>query len=518
MKDFIKSFLIGLALVASGIAMIETPFSGDEEYELAAYISMPIFGVMLLGAGIFFLAPAIQTIKSRISSKKENLKNAIANAGKEPEDLFSNFRAEYSSFLISGAQVENPDVQNHITQVFRNIIELRRNRLKRMNVLCHFKSIRKSHSSLPPVLIEEYSDGKYQIEDVKEDIAATTDYLKDNKVIYTRTNNDIARYTVASAKYVSENKIICPNCGSEQTKEQLLDGCDYCGTKFMVEDFSEKITDFALRSDYELQYSRYKEARKKFTPYVGFAVEAVVCVAYILYMIFNCSQLRQESGAGVLTMIFGGILIAVIAALPFTFIMIGLFNAFVFPVIQIGASLTYVSKKILDKQKSAERNNQRMQKTVRAIDPYFSLSSFYSNVQNKLASVCFADTNSELNAFASSDLSYLKDRYKNVIDIQTEYISLKNYSVEKGLQKARVEAEIKLVSYDGVKCSVKNETVNILFTKSSACKTQVVCAPSLLRCKGCGASLSLLEGKKCKYCGQEMDLEQHDWVIREFKV
>ena len=32
-----------------------------------------------------------------------------------------------------------------------------------------------------------------------------------------------------------------------------------------------------------------------------------------------------------------------------------------------------------------------------------------------------------------------------------------------------------------------------------------------------GASLSLLEGKRCAYCGNELDLEQYDWVIREYR-
>ena len=519
MKEFIRNFLVGLALVAAGIGMIETPFSGGESYSILAMIFMPIFGVILLFGGFIFLGPALSTIKSKFFKAKSSLKSYIANAGTEPEDTFSTFRTDYADFLASNSTEENPKVQNDVTQMFRNILELQRRRLRRLNVSCSFKSVRKSHSiNLPPVVSDKYSDGKYMIDEIKEDIAATTEYSKDGKIIYTRTDNDIAHYTVASAKHITENEIVCPNCGATQTKEQLLDGCDYCGTKFMVEDLSEKISDFALRSDYELQYSRYKNVRKYFTPFVGFGVEAVVWISYIVYMIFNFSKLQNESGAGFFTMLTSGLFISGIAALPFTFIAIGLFNAFVFPLIQLAASFSYVSKKVLDKQKNVEKNNRQMQVFVKKTDPYFSIASFYSNVQNKLATVHFAETDGQINAFAVCDLSGLKDGYKNVIDMQTEYISLKSYSVSNGLQNALLEAFVKLICLNGEKCTVRNEHISMLLTKSADCKTQVVCGPSVLKCKGCGTSLSLLEGKKCAYCGKDMDLEKHDWVIREYEV
>ena len=284
----------------------------------------------------------------------------------------------------------------------------------------------------------------------------------------------------------------------------------------MVEDLDEKISDFALRSDYKVQYSRYKSVRKKLGPYVWLGTEAVVCFCYIVYFIFNFKELMQESGTGFFSTISLGLFTCIIAAAPFAFIALALFFTFVFPFIQLSASFNYVSQKILDKQRKAERNDSRMQERVRAFDPYFSISSFYSNIQNKLASVHFAENAAQINAFAACDLSRLQGRYKNVIDIQTDYISLRNYTVENGLQKALVEAAVKLISFNGKKCSVYNENIKLLCTKSAECKTQIICSPYVLKCRGCGASISLLEGKKCSYCGGEIDLEKYDWVIREY--
>ncbi|MBO4385516.1 MAG: hypothetical protein J5817_00695, partial [Treponema sp.] len=339
---------------------------------------------------------------------------------------------------------------------------------------------------------------------------------KDKDTIYTRTDKDVARYTVASAKYISDHELVCPSCGATQTKEQLLDGCDYCGTKFMIEDLEEKISDFALRSDYELQYERYKEARSNFTPKVFIYTDLFWVVLYTIYTLFNFSKFRAETGFGVVSTVVCVPILMIFFAMPFAAIAVGIFNAFIFPFVQIGATLRYASKKVLDKQRQAEAGNKKMQDIVKKCDPYFSISSFYSNVQNKLATVHFAESSDQINAFSLCDLSSYREKYKGVIDMNVEYIRLKDYTVSGGLQKARVETAVKLVSYNGRKCSVEKESISMLFTKSAECKTQIVCAPAVMRCKGCGASLSFLEGKKCKFCGKEMDLENHDWVIREY--
>ena len=54
--------------------------------------------------------------------------------------------------------------------------------------------------------------------------------------------------------------------------------------------------------------------------------------------------------------------------------------------------------------------------------------------------------------------------------------------------------------------------------KDAGCRTQAVCGASVLKCKSCGASLSLMEGKKCEYCGRDLDLAAYDWVIAKYDV
>lgn len=518
----IAAIFAGIIICLFGISIIqiflEELFVDGEIGTESIQVCLLFLPISLGGAFLFILG--IFMVREWLARWKEKLTIHVTDEG--ISDIYTDFRADYAEFLQSDITKENPAVQNDVTQVFRNILQLRQNRLKKLGVQCHFKSSRKQHSeSLSPVRPTKLTDGKYEIQAVTEDIAALTEYFKGNRRIYSQTDNEIAHYTVISACQRGDGTINCPNCGASQTREQLLDGCDYCKTKFMVEDLEEKISDFALRSDYDLQYNKYRDTRKKFIPYIGFWTWLVGFLCSLLFSILDTFLSAEETADFWEDGFFLTALLYIVPpvwhGLVFAFFAVLIFVIFVFPLIQSYQSIGYIVKMRLDKHKPAEWNNWKIQKQIREFDSHFSIAAFCSNVQNKITAVHFAETEGQINAFAASDLSPNLGLYKDVIDVQTDDIMLQDYTVSEGLQKASVQANVRLLVLDGKKCNIKNETVKMLFTKSAECKTQVVCAPSVLRCRKCGASLSLLEGKRCAYCGNELNLEQYDWVIREYK-
>lgn len=526
MWDMLKPLLGGSFLVLIGLGMAYMPFTAEEgEFSVTGYIFMVVFGLLFVVVGVFLVGLAMDEMKGLLpdfsglfkkkgKDKKAEKKEKHDKGGAEPRDMFSGFRGHYADFLKSTVSVQNPPVQNDVTQFFRNILELRRGRIQKLGVECAFSSCRIGR---PPYKSSRFSDGKYDIEEYDEDILATTEYLKGGRRVYSKTEEGLAHYTVSSARTAPKGgEVFCPNCGAAQKREQLLDGCDYCGTKFMVEDLDKKISDFSMRSDYREQYKRYKEARRKFLPYIGIAVEVAAAICFLIYGIFNGKELFESAGGNYFLFVAGIIFASVVGGIPFAFIALACFCAFIFPIIQMVASFNYVSKWLVERQKKADRNNVRMQEKVRKSDTHFSVTSFHSNVQNKMASIHFANSKEQINAFAVRDISGMLGKYKNVIDVETEYINLKDYKVEAGMQKARVKASLRLVMDGGKKCRVRHEKVRMTLVKSADCKTQVVRGPRAMTCPNCGASISFLEGKKCSYCGGEMDLSRHDWAVQDY--
>ena len=115
------------------------------------------------------------------------------------------------------------------------------------------------------------------------------------------------------------------------------------------------------------------------------------------------------------------------------------------------------------------------------------------------------------------DLSrYLIKKYEKVVDIETLSLSMSSYRIEKGVQIATVIANLLLREFENNKIKAREERVKLRLEKSEHCKTQAVCGPSILKCKKCGGNLSLLEGKICKFCGNELDMREHDWIITKY--
>ncbi len=528
---------LGIILTLVGAGMIEMALT-DPEAGIGIKIFMTICGLIFLIPGIWLDKWAIEELKKKIDKSKEegegfftstakNLKSAFTKLmlpgyGAEPdknklETALTSFRNHLSEFYSTAAPVENASIQADVTQIYRNILEYRRNRLRNKGISLRFESVRKNYGN-KAVSSKNYFDGKYEISEVREDIAAKTVFVKDDKPVFTRVDKDIAFYTITKTKQIGINNVICPNCGNTTDRDNLLDGCDFCHTKFMIEDLGTRVSDFALRKDYDIEYQKYKDARRKMFYWVCF-IWGSICVLFSLFFaIKSAPKIGSEENLGPIMMIMITLMSVVIAGGFLTAIGVGAFMIWVFPWIQLGASFSHVSKKILSKLEKSSENDAASEKRVRSFDNNFSIAGFFSNIQNKLAVIHYAESAAQINTFSLCDMTGFLERYKDVIDMEIKYIALDNYRVDKGLQVAEVSADVRLTGYNGKKCTARNESLKLVLTKAADCKTQVVCGPSVMTCHHCGSSISLLDGRLCTQCGNDIGLERYDWVIREYKV
>ena len=172
----------------------------------------------------------------------------------------SGFRRSYSDFLSSGREEQNSELQNYASQLMWHSTALQKKRLMKNHLTLEMDSVRRAYSGKGSCVREnKYFDGRYRVNDVYEEISAVRIIKQDGKIIKRLRDNEVAHFTLLSANQTGAGKVICPNCGAETTRENLLDGCDYCGTKFTVEDMENKIDSFGLRRDFRTGASK-KEA------------------------------------------------------------------------------------------------------------------------------------------------------------------------------------------------------------------------------------------------------------------
>ena len=512
---------LGVFLFFCGAAMIEMALTDpDPELETGGRIFMAVCGVIMMLGGIavtylYAYDPDKRGIAKGLRSDVSPNFHEVTKDVSETERLIRRFRADYGSFFSEGSDGGAP-IRSDVTQIFLHILGLQKRRLDRKGVKVRLESRRMSYG-VSPVTGRETFDGRYRINNVTETVEAKKTFFRGDKKLTSFKVLDAARYRLLSASQVGDGEVICPSCGSVASRDDLLGGCGWCGTKFTVEDLGTRVSDFGLRPDYEIEYERWKGGRH------AYFVRACLCVGIpiFLFCAVGAISVMGELEAGIVMTIAATMFAAAFPAAAFTFFAMLPVMFLVFPAMQAAASLRYVGKKQLAEMRNRDELDSEAERKVRAYDDNFSLGGFYSGVQNMLAAAHFADTNAQMIAFAegaeaeAAMVSRLP-LYSDVIDMSVEDMRLVSYDVGGGVQTAGVTADLLLITETGGRASKQRERINLSLIKSAGCKSQAVCSPSFLKCSSCGAGLSLNEGRICQYCGSEKKLSDYDWAIKGY--
>lgn len=427
--------------------------------------------------------------------------------------FLGSFRNAYHEFFRKRGLQENSCLQAQSTQLLWHALSLQKRRMDRLCLTMETKTVRHAdsiHQQRHTIKTYPFFDGRYDIKDVDERIYAYRTFLQDEKEVGRFKDDEVAHYSILSAKPVGGKKIICPGCGNETTRENLIDGCDYCGTKFAVEDLENRIGAFGFQQNL---YAKNGNLNNFIDRYASL----VLGIFYVPALLFAlCIPIIYMQGVGIIGRVVVALLCLGAAALLLGIVLVPILLLAILPFLRKQKKLL-AGETMLHPEKIAQLE-EATSKQVRAYDPLFSLKGFMSDVNNKLSAIHFAENNQEINVFSEVDLSDRFDAYKEVVGMDREIAFLSDYRQEEGLQKATVDAEYKLFVFDGAKVSTLGENITLKLEKSAACKTQAVCGPAVYRCPGCGSSISLMEGRRCRYCGGELDLKHTDWVITDYKA
>ncbi len=470
---------------------------------------------MLFAGGLFFYAFVLIPVKKDKATLQKDITDLLLEdqSGAEDADdtdrLLSGFRASMRRFFAARTAEENDPLQFTATQLYWHSLRLQKRRMESLRVTLDFESKRKSYGGIS-VSKRSFFDGKYQITEAGERISSTRVYSIDGKPCLTKKDDELARCTILNAKQTEEGgEIVCPNCGNPSSRENLLDGCDYCGTKFTVEDLGARVSTFALRRDYDVAYAKYTDSRKHYGVR-AFLVGAVpvFIIAVIAYIVF-----ARDLDAGPVMWVVASTFASLSCAAAAGLFAMWIFWVSIFPALQLKASGIRWSKKKIEERRLAASRTGEVEKRIRDFDPLFSSEGFFGNVRNKLAALVFADRPEEARVFAPNLPNGFTDAHRSVADMDVRDFELLDFQHGTETQRIIAGVTLNLIRAGSTGFSQSEESFVLTLEKSAACKTEAVCAPSVLTCASCGAPLSLLDGGKCAYCGSALDLRAVDWVI-----
>lgn len=235
-------------------------------------------GVILLSVGTGMALDALVKEKYRLGMDIHFPLNIIFPSYPIVEDYdqltrdMSSFKSVYNEFMSSTVRNKsNSKIQDYATQLLWHCIYLQKRRMEKLGVQMELESSRRSYSKEPPVRSASYFDGKYNINDVYEEIYAIRTFFHSGRKIKSVYDKEVAHYTFLSAKSVGKDDVVCPNCGSIASRSNLIDGCDFCGTKFTVEDLDNRVGSFGFRRDFQVSDRQRKAIKKLIYPriYLG---------------------------------------------------------------------------------------------------------------------------------------------------------------------------------------------------------------------------------------------------------
>lgn len=313
-------------------------------------------------------------------------------------------------------------------------------------------------------------DGKYTICEARQRTSIKKQYIRNGGVIGQKAQTyNIAYYILCSQN--ENGQYICPNCGAEQDLDKLLDGCDYCKSKFDISAYEDKVV--------SVMYNQNQfDDREYNNSYVVMIALGIVGVVFGL--------------TGVC--ISGGLSLGIAALGGF-----GIYK---------GTQMAKESTKGL--QTSLDSKGK-----IKEHIPNFSEEEFIGSLDCKLKSIHYASNVQELAAFVKCDITPYLQEYQALINCETGKISYKNYRIEGDYQYIELHREIEVMKDCGNRLVQGKGVVAVTLAKKivSRLKNDV----SLYRCGSCGATISLVEGGKCKHCGNEMDYAAYDWVVVGYK-
>jgi DNA-directed RNA polymerase subunit RPC12/RpoP len=358
------------------------------------------------------------------------------------------------------------------------------------------------------------ADGKYTYADADKNVKATKTYYLGGKQLRPVKYKGAAHCELIES-IKNEALYLCPNCGAESTLDGLLDGCDFCGAKFNVDDFNLKVNSFSLRPDPAGQLfsltgwlSDHQSSVQRF----GFIGFGCLFLAFIVGN-FVRGMPYLESPIDVVANFFMSALVSVIpvVAVGMALLMIYLLlsaTLAIYAFFRMGQSAAAQSRR--------HRTQAGFERSVQQHDEFFSQGAFTSNLENKLLTIIYAGSPTEMGAISAIDPAPLLARYADVCDVNMTGLRFDSFRTDEYLQRVALTVSVELLRLKGDRISKTKESIMLAVAKDKSCRTVAACEVSLLRCVGCGNSLSLLDGAVCPYCGRRLESWRLDWMITDF--
>lgn len=294
----------------------------------------------------------------------------------------------------------------------------------------------------------------------------------------------------------------CPNCGAVSTVRELLMGCPYCKTKFLMSDLYPSIThyyDFGTKDG---------QINSTALPFSLLGIPLALTIMWI-YGLFDYNSLQAAFASGDLyqqivqcTLILGGAVAGFIAG-PLLKIIANILYAFLRP-------LFYIRELI-----GLFKTKHKLPEFMRNFEKNFTLDYFVGKLVYLIRMMVYSDNYDNCAVYCGEPI---ENCCKDIIDMTYHsLINAKKMYIENNY--AYIDMDVYMYTYTckGNRIKKKLDVFNLLICKSIHAEDDYGFSLHKIECKNCGASFDATREKHCPFCQSEYNLADYDWVIKSFR-
>lgn len=397
-------------------------------------------------------------------------------------------------------ELGDKELANEVTQPYWQSMRLMKRRLtsKGLRMDMPVWELPEERVNSRPEQVTIHQDGSDTIGVSVRDVVAHRSFWCGNKKIYSKKEKEICAVHALKAN-VQEEEAACPNCGHIGKISEYIDGCDYCGCVFTVNDFETKISGFFLEENITAKVKKILKGAAIFCLVMGMLL---LLLTILSFMGMIKADMAGGNDRGVLTNLITMVISA--STVP---VMWNTFTGLVVVSGIAGALLLF----LFPKQIAGES-------IVKEVIPEFSAQDFLQNLEYKIRNIHFADSDAEAVTFTSCDMKDIVKQYKDVVDCSMRKLHFTDIRQDEEKYYLQLTADLKLSMYNGRRIRNKHERVQLTVSGKKEVFLKNTLAIREYKCPNCNGSVSLLEGGKCDYCGTNLDYENYSWLIDEYKT
>ena len=157
----------------------------------------------------------------------------------EVSEMINKFKTELYSYFV-----ENQTI-GHITQDLSHSLLMQRKRMAKYGITMAIARADAANAAAINMDVNRYVSSQFDVAEAHEAIKLNRTYTCAGVPVYKDEDWRVCHYILAGAQFNNDGKISCPNCGNYAPREELLNGCPYCGTQFTIKDLSLRVAGYS---------------------------------------------------------------------------------------------------------------------------------------------------------------------------------------------------------------------------------------------------------------------------------